>query len=505
MRRRSIAFGSAFALLLLAGCSGGDSVAQDLGVANAEEFITELDADFDSSIVSQLDETKTASEETERCFLSGTEKLNPNVFCGPLRVLGSDEGLWYAAPITQKEGEDGVVLSRAPAEWLESSVGPDLHRPDGIEPADVTVLAEPTAPTMEEQNFARLLPEGDLDAVVEWEEMEELTVRAPATDLSVTGGAELDQIPGELVASLERSPEEEAAVMGELPNHYRPADGQRVTAWKVSLNEPTISGPMTSGYRVAEPLDASARLSVTSGTQKLPVEDVGDQQGWGASQEEGAFTINCSDGVPCSGASERYVLLISAAADNPAELIVSTGGEDQKINLDAGKLSSAVSTVADSRSTLTLNTSEVWPAQTHTITSEEELNEMEGMYANDDLTLTYAGSIPAVYLVPFERTEGWAQEGRAWLVIRIEDDPQDVTEGQDLEYDRAKTYTLVTGDETLTPAAGADSRIIFDVPDDFSAGTFTYRPTGKVNLNLLDSPVPFAVESGNELEIEFEE
>lgn len=508
MRRRSFALMSAFALMV-AGCSGGDSRAQDLGVANADEFIAELDADFDSSIVSQFDETVSASEGTERCFLSGTEKLNPNAFCGPLRVLGSDEGLWYAAAITQKEGADGVVLSRASVGWMESAAGLELHRPDGIEPADVTALAEPTAPRMEEQNFARLLPEGDLDAVVDWEEIEEVTLRAPATDLSVTATAELNQIPSELITPSsgdDGDPEEGTGEAWGSPSYYRPADGQRVTAWKVSLSEPTISGPATTGWRVAEAMDASARLSVTSGTQKLPVEAVVDQQGWGtAAQEEDAFTVSCPDGVPCLGTSERYVLLINADADTPAELIVSTGGEDQKVNLDEGTVSSSVSSVANSRSTLSLSTSEVWPAQTHTIMSEEELDEMEGMYANEDLALTYAGSIPAVYLMPFERTEGWAPEGRAWLIIRIEDDPQNVSSGQDLEYDWASTYTLTVGDDTLTPAAGAESRIIFDVPEDFSAGTFTYRPTGKVTLNYLESPVSFAVESGNELKIEFEE
>lgn len=491
--------------VVLAGCSGGGGGSTPVGemeVQNAQDVIDQADAAFADSVIAGLDGTTTSGDDT-RCFFAGAEASATQIMCGPLRELGSDQGAWYSSPVTRKANRDGIVLSLASADqWSEGEAGDGLTRPDGAEPADVAALPEPAAPPFPESNIARLLPEDSLDADVAWDELAEpATVHAPSATITATASARLEQIP----AALAGGPEEETAEGSSPAPFYAPADGQSVSVWKVELSASTISGPGAEGWSDSEGRDASARLAVTSGEQRLPVEGSA-QSGLGDGSSEGeAFRVACDDGLPCPENSGRYVLLISASADSDPELIVSTDGADQVLNLASGEIASSVSALAEQRGELTMRASTTWPKETYTILTEDE-GEEQDLDIYDDVTLAYAGQVTTVYLSPFERNAGWAEADRAWLIVPIEDDPQDLEwSADDLSYDRAKTYTLEVGKETLTPAEGVGSEdtIVFDVPADFTQGTFNYLPTGTVVVD--DSPVSFTADETFTLDIAFEE
>lgn len=171
------------------------------------------------------------------------------------------------------------------------------------------------------------------------------------------------------------------------------------------------------------------------------------------------------------------------------------------MNLQDGAVESSVSTVADERSQLEVQLSTTWPREVLTILSQDEAEELGFDYVYSDVTLTYSGQVRAAYLSPFHWEGGWAEPGRAWLTVPIDSDPQQVNRASSLTYDRRATYRLTIDGETLQPAAVGTQT--FDVAEDFTTGTFHYRPTGSVEIE--GSPVAFEAEESLTVDITFED
>ncbi|OLT40238.1 hypothetical protein BJF86_05415 [Serinicoccus sp. CNJ-927] len=326
-----------------------------------------------------------------------------------------------------------------------------------------------------------------------WEPLEGVSIHAPAATFEITGTAELDEVPASL--AYDGAADEDAAVSSSP--FYVPAEGQRVTAWQLEISPSVVPGFEPVGWGGPETRDATARLSVSSGAQRLPIEPHEDTQD--------PLGASCTAGLPCSHITPgRYVMVTSVAKEGPQELIVSTDGEDQVLDLQSGEVTSSASLLAEQRSDLELQTSTTWPREVYTILTEAEADEQGYRWTYSDVELTYAGSVNSVLLVPYDEHLGWAQEGRAWLSVQITDDPRRLQQGSELQYDRGRTFQLMVGDESLTPVGdeAMTDYLVFDVPSDFTAGEFRYRPTGSFVLD--DSPLEFQAENSFTLEILFE-
>lgn len=488
-----------FAVLMLGACSAQSSTVplaeQEVAADNVDAVLTDAEALFNQRIVADLPTGTTTLEDGGRCFLSGHEAApDADLYCGPVRNLGAEAPTWYSIPMTVKADRESLLLSLDHEERFVSvdTEPQSLHRPDDLTPPGLADLPEPEAPPFPEANFARLLPEGSLDATVPWEVLEEPAVlHAPAATLRVTAAAQLETLPATLTTSEEAAP------------FYRPADGQTVSAWKLEVLQPIVPGPPKSGWSPRQGArDASARLSVPSGAQRLPVEE-STSDSYGSIPGEtssGTFTVECTDGVPCATQGGRYVLLVSTGEED-GRLVVSTDGEDQTLSLSDGTIESSVSAVADERSQLETRLSTTWPRQVLTILTQDEADEAGYRYLFSDVTLTYAGQLDSAYLSPFHWEGGWAEPGRAWLSVPVDSDPQQLRQASELSYDPGATYTLVIGDEVLGPAHMGTP--VFDVPADFTSGEFRYRPTGSVQVD--GSPVAFQAEEPLSVEIEFGE
>lgn len=445
---------------------------------------------FAAQVANSLPATSTTMSGGGQCFFSGDEnRPDPLSYCGPVRHLGVTTPVWHTVPLTVKADRDGRHYSVVEEQGFTAIETPPsgLHRPDDVSPAALEDLPEPDVPPFPKTNVALLLPEGSLDADASWETLEAPAVlNAPAATFRVTATAILDTVPSSLADSEDPVP------------YYRPADGQRITAWRLEVLDSVVPGPERNTWFGADGArDASARLSIPSGSQRLPVED---QSLATFGSESDTFTIDCTNGVPCDTRTGRYVLFVSTS-DEQDYLTVSTDGQDQTLNLGDGAIESSVSTVADERPQLETRLSTTWPREVLTILTQDEADELGYDYVYSDVTLTYAGQLNSAYLSPFHWEGGWAEPGRAWLSIPIDSDPQQVSQARNLVYDRGATYTLSVGGETLQPA-GVGTQT-FDVPDDFTTGTFRYRPTGSVEAS--ESPVAFEAEEGLTVEIAFEE
>lgn len=479
------------AALALGACSSPASSTplSELEVLEPDAVLAEAESFFQEQVVSALPETATTPEDGGKCFFSGTDPvLAPVLYCGPVRHLGADVPAWHSVPLTVKAGREEILLSvNAEDGFFEVKDPPQaLNRPDDVQAPELADLPEPDAPPFPDADFARLLTEDSLDTTASWESLDEPpVVNAPAATFRVTARAQLETLPAHLAEAEEQV------------SHYAPAEGQTVTAWKLEVLDSVVPGPPGSGWGGRDGArDASARLSVPSGSQRIPVEGA-DSSLWGSSD---VFTVECENSVPCDTTTGRYVLLTSTP-EGGSRLIVSTDGQDQILNLDDGSIETSVSSVADERSQLVSQLSTTWPRNDVTILTEEAAEEDGLGSLGSDITLTYAGQLDAAFLSPFHWEGGWAEPGRAWLTVPIENDPQSVTGYLDMEYDRQATYTLTTG-EDVTEVADVGT-FTFDVPADFTQGEFRYRPTG--HAVYMDSPFAFEADEGLSIEIAFEE
>lgn len=482
----------AVAVVALGACSSstGTTPLAEQEVVSPLATLQEAEIIFAAQVANALPVASTTPAGGGHCFFSGDEDRPDAIsYCGPVRHLGVAEPIWHSVPLEIAATREGLLysLTEEPQFTAVEAPPPKLHRPDGVLPAALEDLPEPDVPPFPMANVALLLAEGSLDADAAWEALEApVVLNAPAATFRITATASLDTLPATLVDSEEPVP------------YYRPADGQRVTAWKLEVLDSIVPGPERRNLFVSgDARDASARLSVPSGSQRLPVEN---QSSAMLGSGSGSFTVDCTGGVPCDTRTGRYVLFISTA-DEQDRLTVSTDGQDQTLNLRDGVIESSVSTVADERSQLEVQLSTTWPREVLTIMSQDEAEELGYDYVYSDVTLTYAGQLRSAYLSPFHWEGGWAEPGRAWLSVPIDSDPQQVNRASDLTYDRGATYTLVVDGETLQPAEVGTQT--FRVTDDFTAGTFIYRPTGSVEIS--GSPVAFEAEESLTVEIAFEE
>ncbi|RIQ32152.1 hypothetical protein DY240_05995 [Jiangella rhizosphaerae] len=264
-------------------------------------------------------------------------------------------------------------------------------------------------------------------------------------------------------------------------------DGLVARVWRVRLAAPPPLAPSADPFLTGTgsdqpPRDAATTLWLDTGSERLPVTRQGVDE---------PVVLPC-DELPCGDRRPEVHLLAAATADDAAPALVATvDGVDQRLDLRTGDVTSSVSRVAYDRPTSVPVSVPVWPPRTIAVRTEAQLEAEFGTGAGDltrgGLDVGYGGHVAEAYLSPFDRYEGWAPPGHAWLVIRVDDHlRQPANTSWRAELDAAASWTVAHDAGLATPAyPPAPSNVLaFLVPDDVRSVTLAYRPTGTVGLPL---------------------
>ncbi|PZF79567.1 hypothetical protein C1I92_30560 [Jiangella anatolica] len=244
------------------------------------------------------------------------------------------------------------------------------------------------------------------------------------------------------------------------------------------------------------PRDATTTLWLEAGSERLPVLRDGEPA-----------VVRC-DELPCGDRpATDHLLIATLPADAEPAIVATVDGVDQRLDLRTGEVTSSVSRVAYDRPSVVPATVPAWPPRTLAVRTQAQLEAEFGTGAGDltrgGLDVGYGGRIAEIYLAPFDRFEGWAPPGHAWLVIRVEGHlRQPANTSWRARLDAAASWTVTHDAGVATPAypPTPDDVLAFLVPDDVVSVTLAYRPTGTVVLppdaahHEFRAPEPLTVE-----------
>lgn len=264
-----------------------------------------------------------------------------------------------------------------------------------------------------------------------------------------------------------------------------PPDGRVALAWRIRVAAPPPLSPSADGSLFGDgdslpPRDASTELWLDTGSERLPV----------TTPEGDDPTLAHCDELPCRGPDPAERLLVAAAdADARPVLVATVDGAEQRLDLHTGEVTSTVSQVGYSRPSSVPVAAPAWPQLALPVRSEAQLEAEFGTGAGDltrgGLEVGYGGRIAEAFLAPFDRVEGWAPPGQAWLVLRVEDTFRQPTQSSwRAEIDAAASWTLTHDAGVATPAypPSPSEVVAFLIPDDVGTATLAYRPVGTVGL-----------------------
>ncbi|MBB5790912.1 hypothetical protein [Jiangella mangrovi] len=264
-----------------------------------------------------------------------------------------------------------------------------------------------------------------------------------------------------------------------------PPDGDRLAlAWLVRLAAPPPLAPAVDGSLPGDddlaPRDASTTLWLDTGSERLPV----------TAPDGSDPTVARCDELPCRGPDPGTFLLVAEVEASARPVLVATvDGVDQRLDLHTGEVTSTVSQVGPERAGAVPVAAPAWPQRSLPVRSEAQLEAEFGTGAGDltrgGLEVGYGGRVAEAFLSPFDRVEGWAPPGHAWLVLRVEDTfRQPALTSWRAELDAAASWTLTHDAGVATPAYPPSPAevVTFLIPDDVRSVTLAYRPVGTVGL-----------------------
>ncbi len=467
MVRRVAAVGAVFAVFL-AGCAAAPKLG-DSEIANASDTLAKADTMFRQQIEGEPKDAVSVADNA-KCFFerAGDQQIGDRVYCGPLKVASSKAD-WAAYAYQAGEKGSRVELGELNFEGYEDPQG-YLFRTDGATPASPESVTSPAGQVSEFSNFAAMIPLRAAKDIEPEPLAEPVTLKEPAVTIKVAGRVELATIPGAAIAALDSGASGDGA--------YRPAEGQQVVAWQIDLGPaidlaPALGASLPSGVK-----DATATLSVqTSGTA------LGVVGGKDTPWEDGGTGVSFTcPNVPCSPVAESsYLLVVSAASLDGAELIAATAGEQERAPLNGGAVTSEHSSVLYDAKYPRVDLASTPHEVRFTATGSEQ--NIEG---------TYSTRIPHAHLTSFEVTQGWAPAGQAWLILTLEDEKLDLREGRGaLE---PETWSVQAGEATVTATdVGVAGRVVFQVPADERSFAVVARPRfdGSVATQSVEAEIRF--------------
>lgn len=507
LRKISVAAAGAVLALALAGCSSSVTL-QGEKVGNAGEFLEEADQLFTETVANASADSLSSSDDS-RCFYEKNgEDITSVVHCGPVKILGHEGNYFPISFETKIDSDSKKILSDPQVSEAAANPAGELFRPDGKKPADIGSVAQPAGPQATQKNFAVVMPLDSVSSPLNFEDLEKRSfLKAPAANVSVAQKATNELIPGEVLSKLQGNDASSESSSGGSQEFYRPAEDQSLSMYKISVGSPDELGPkLDTGWSQPEGAkDAGLSLSIKSGSQRLNVAGSLTSVSFGTNESKTA-TISCSS-VPCQALDGKDYLLVVSSEDSAApSLVGTTDGKDQTVALGTGQVSSEVSSVAYERERLRQQVSAAWGTQTEEIVSQKAAGEN-----GEPTELTFGGSVGSAYLTPFETTAGWAPEGKAWLVLQVDDMVLD--EGyysSDASVDWPKSWTAKVGKQSIAaqPEAISD-RAVFEVPANLKKADVSFQPSGVVTYRHADENYSsnkkqkaFTVEKALKVEVE---
>lgn len=339
-------------------------------IDNAEEFLTQVSNDWNSSLTS---DHLTLSENPQCYYVLDAEGLaTGDLACGGVRRVNVDDGAtWDVWEFTAWEDPDGTITAADP-EPVEMSV----TRPEGTlvdaqgneAPQDVGQLEAPPLPQAEAGLVISDLSPG-LTLTDKVQPGEAGTVITPAGVLQIDSIATAETLRADVVPDMANT---DAAARA-----YRAADGEKFRVVEFSF-DPSEA-------------EVAAALSLTyDGQQKQIAQLAEGSRGWGG-----------------SGAAS-YRILVSVPADGGAQLVVSSDGHDQVVDLASGDR-------ADDPIAATYYRDVTQQDINAALTLGEKQIDVEN--SDDPLEVSGQLAIGSVSLTPYSPSEGWADEGKAWLIV----------------------------------------------------------------------------------------
>lgn len=449
--RRRLAAVAASAALALALAACGDTVRFGRDeVDDPQAVVADLDARFRLDVTG---ETVSVTGDS-RCYLAegkDSDSIEALSYCGPVRRPGgSGDAVWDTYALSSEPAARPRRVQLSVGESAGRNVGlpagTTLFRPDGERPpSDAAQLAAPPpAPIAPDEirvedgqlAAAGAPPAAGPDALVITPDLSVVltsTLTSATADLP-TGAVSAASGQEFVVATLKVAGGPALPEPNQLPFDGDPADTAAATV------------VVHDGKRLAVRLDDEAQDPETPTPRPR----------WDVSAGRAALLGNAA----------VRTLVVSVPIGAPVLLGVGVAGEEQTLDLRTGRRSPAVSE-AYYRSNLVAPVAASYPKRTEHV---------------GDFDADLGGYVDKAYLTSFDVRAGWAPTGRAFLVVPLQDVPDLATQSAyTYRPDFARTFALKAGSRTY-PArerAGAAPSVVFDVPADFTTGTFTYRPTGR--------------------------
>ena len=468
----------------LTGCGATTPKANGADIANAKEFLESAEATFKEDVAQLGSDVVTVAEDA-KCFFeegSGTGEVTGMIYCGPVKRYG-ETGSWTGMSFQGSNTSKGVVLSEATKKEQADPKG-KLFRPDNASPGDPEKLAAPLGPRTDQKEFAVLIPFDSVASLKLTDLGTPAVLKEPAGTFTVTAKAELEGIPGEALRVLN----DYKVPAGGL-GMRRPAEGQNLGAWKVDLANPEDIAPeyksADPGSDVQKPRAATAALSVEIGQTQLNLRGVDGlaERGTGSSSDDKVSGLSCSH-VKCGEVKAgQYLLVVSTASLDGAQLVATTDGQSEKVSLEGGATQTDHSQVLYQGGKTKAEVSTNWGPKTFEAVSAAERAEAT---FPDPIKIDYDGSVTAAYRTPFEATLGWAPAGQAWLVLSLENQKFESANAVlgTAHLNWTASWTVTTGGSALEVVdTGYTDRVVLKIPQDASDFQVAYQPKGTIGYH----------------------
>lgn len=505
--------------LSVGGCSGGsnahksDKITIDsVELADPGKALKQAKSKFLAANQSAIDSKSATIADDSDCFFRRTEKGSddylPKIFCGPIKRAGYGKGkLWdvYSATIlgTDDESAAGKVSVNGPLEVGKAADATLLVRPDGASPAPEKDVAAAKAPQASFHDYAYLMDAGETQTGLNFSPLQKpATIVTPSATVSVIASAKSATVPGWFADAAKGDTDESndsssdepsgSGVEPEKSTSFRPADGQQVVAYKLTIGPGSAyPDPNSSDYGDDGEKDASTKLSLSAGGQQLTIHHAEDANAWGGSGDsDGTMTIEC-ERVPCSSTdgsssdNNDYILIATLPKDAKPKISASVDGHTLAVPTSGGEVTSDVSNVNQARKS---------PVQQVNSTIPDKKWESPDDDSFSQVTYTSGGSIPVAFLAAFDAQKGWAPEGKAWLEIPVTDMPHNDSTAFTVSW--AKSITVTADGKTYHPDtdAGLEGSFGILVPDSFTKGELKYAPQGTATYGYPEKTKHFKVD-----------
>ena len=203
------------------------------------------------------------------------------------------------------------------------------------------------------------------------------------------------------------------------------------------------------------------------------------------SDGKGGASFKCAH-VKCGEVKTgQYLLVVSTASLDGAQLVATTDGQTEKAPLAGGTTQADHSLMLYQGGKTKVDVSTPWSTKEFEAVS---LSEMPGAGSYvKPVTIAYDARLSAAYRTPFEATLGWAATDQAWLVVSVENyqfRSSDALRKPEMNW--AGSWSATAGGSAVeTVDTGYTDRVVFKIPKDATDFQITYQPKGTYKYSYV--------------------